>query len=371
MRRLLPTLLLAGLLGVPLAASEARYTGRALEVTYSGPVLIDNSQYRYTGPDRLSFSTADHLQKNYPHLLPLRPAIDTWGSRLGIHPRVLSAVVSDYFTGIQIVGDRADFDAVVQVASALAAAFADQWSDPLAASRAAMATADALFFQLRPADELAMRLPHRTTQTPAAPALFGYFQPPWEIGETWAGGGAHSGSHQSLDFWGRYVPWGGDTSPYWVAAMQTGTARVWSSCGMTIVHPNGWVTDYYHLDHIQVADGASVQRNQRIANYADNEAQAICSGGWSSGPHVHMSVSYDGSGVSVDSSNVDFTAFSHHEGVGDYDSNCNRSWYNHYTEGKICPNYDRLLNNAPSADPPLFFGDFETGNTVFWSLAIP
>ena len=153
--------------------------------------------------------------------------------------------------------------------------------------------------------------------------------------------------------------------------MQSGTARVWSSCGMAVIHPNGWVTDYYHLDNIQVADRASVQRNQRIANYADNEPQAICSGGWSSGPHVHMSVSYNGSGVAVDSANLDFTAFSHHEGVGDYDTNCTRSWYNHYTEGKICPNYDQLLNNAPSTDPPLFRDDFETGSTVIWSSTVP
>mgnify|MGYP001588050244 CR=1 FL=1 len=371
MRRLLQTLLLAGLLGAPLGASEARYFGRPLAVTYDGPILIDNSQYHYTGADRLSFSTADHLQKSYPHLVPLRPAIDTWSSRLGIHPRVLSAVLNNYFVGMDVVGDRVEFDAVVQVASAMATVYADQESDPLAASRAAMATADALFFELRPAPELAMRLSYRTAQAPAAPILYGYFQPPWEIGETWAGGGAHSGAHQSLDFWAGWTPWGGDTSPYWVAAMQSGTARVWSSCGMTIVHPNGWVTDYYHLDNIQVTDGSFVERNDRIANYADNEAQATCSGGWSSGPHVHMSISYEGSGVSVHSSNVDFTAFSHNEGVGDYDSNCNTSWYNHYTEGKVCPNRRQLLNNAPAADPPLFRGDFETGDTVFWSWRVP
>ena len=45
---------------------------------------------------------------------------------------------------------------------------------------------------------------------------------------------------------------------------------------MPIVYPNGWVTDYYHLDHIQVTDGSYVERSDRIANYADNEGQATC-----------------------------------------------------------------------------------------------
>ena len=370
MKALSLTLLLAGLFGAALAASEARYAGRPLEVTYEGPILIHNSQFGYTGQDRLSFSTEDHLQRNYPRLLPLRPAIDTWSSRFGVHPQVLSALVDDYFVGMEIIGDQEDFDTVVQIASALATAYAQQAPDHLTASRAAKATADALFFELRPRAGLTVDRATRNAEAVAAPKLFGYFQPPWEIGETWAGGGAHSSAHNSLDFWGRWVPWGGDTSPYWVAAMQSGIARVWSSCGMAIIHPNGWVTDYYHLDNIQVTDRTAVERNARIANYADNEPQAICSGGWSSGPHVHMSVRYDSTGVSVDESNLDFTAFSHNEGVGDYDSNCNTSWYNHYSVGKVCPNHDQLLNDAPSP-LPMFTDGFETGNTTAWSTELP
>ena len=85
-RRLFPLLLLGWLFGAPAIASEARYTGRVLETDYAGPILIDNSQFRYTGPDRLSFSLADHLAKKYPELGPLRPAIDTWASRLASSP---------------------------------------------------------------------------------------------------------------------------------------------------------------------------------------------------------------------------------------------------------------------------------------------
>lgn len=368
MRRPLTILIFAWITGIPLAASDAHYAGPSLEATYEGPILIHDSQYRYTGPDRLSFSTTDLLSETHPELLPLRPAIDSWASRLGIHPRVLSAMVSGYFADTFVRGDRMDRDAVAQIAGALDAVYSHQRPHALAASRAAEAVADALGFELLIPTALAT--PRQLSFEPeSAPPLFGYFQPPWEIGDTWSGGGAHGSSHNSLDFWGDWVPWGGDTTPYWVSAMQEGVARVWSSCSVSVIHPNGWVTGYYHLDHVQIADFAVVQRNDRLANYADNEAQAICDGGWSSGPHVHMSMKYDGNPVSVDESNVDFTAFSHHAGQGDYDTNCSRSWYNHFTAGTVCPNWDALLNNA-AAPGPLFVDDFESGNTSSWSATV-
>ena len=364
MRSLLSVSVLVFAVSSPSPGSDHRYVGPELIVQYDGPVVIDNSQYRYTGDDMLTFSTADLLASTYPNLLPLRPAIDSWASRLAIHPRVLSAVVDGYFADTMVRGDRFDKDAVVQVATALDEVITQQMTNVLAASRAARATADALGFELQVPGVLALR-----RQIPAAPAggppLFGYFQPPWESGDTWAGGGAHSSSHSALDFWGRWVPWGGDTTPYWVSAMQEGVARVWSTCSVSVIHPNGWVTGYYHLDRVQVDDFASVQRNDRLSNYADNEDQATCNGGFSTGPHVHMSIKYNGSPVSVDESNVDFTAFSHHEGVGDYDTNCDRSWYNHYNEGTVCPNQDRLLNDVP--DPITIFSDgFEAGTTSSW-----
>ena len=83
-----------------------------------------------------------------------------------------------------------------------------------------------------------------------------------------------------------------------------------------------------------------------------------------------MSTSYQGSGIAVDSANVDFTAFSQNAGPGDYNTNCNESWYNHYSEGKICPNYDQLLNNASTA-LPAFADGFEIGNTSALSSVKP
>ena len=152
--------------------------------------------------------------------------------------------------------------------------------------------------------------------------------------------------------------------------MQSGTLRVWSSCSASVVHDNGWVTGYYHLENIQLPDFAAVERNDALANYADDEAQATCSGGWSSGPHVHMSLKYNGSSTTVDEDNVDFTVFSHHAGRGDYNTNCNESWYDHDSVGLVCPNYDQLLNDT-TMPTGLFADGFESGNSTAWSSTSP
>ncbi|MEO1084908.1 MAG: hypothetical protein AAFY88_11755, partial [Acidobacteriota bacterium] len=57
-------------------ASENSYHGPALRAHYEGPLLVDNSQLRYTGQDRLTFFAEDYLREHLPHLLPLRTAID-------------------------------------------------------------------------------------------------------------------------------------------------------------------------------------------------------------------------------------------------------------------------------------------------------
>lgn len=367
---LLLTALLTWLV-LPVSASENPYDGPALKAVDDGSILVDNSRYRYTAQDRLEFFTEPFLQQEMPELLPLRPAIDTWASRHNVHPKVLSWVVRDYFVGRQVIGDRSELDEVARLAAALDTVFQQQDGHPLAASRAVQAVANALAFELRLPQELAIAR-QSVRSLGGNPTLFGYFQPPWQIGETWAGGGAHgdtgSGLQNALDFIGEFVSWGTDTSAWWVAAMQSGTARVWSSCGMSVIHEDGWVTDYYHLDNIQVTDLQSVDRDTRLSNYADNLAQATCTGGSSTGPHVHMSVSWNGSRVLVDESEIDFTAFSHHVGNGQYDANCNTSWYTHFTNGQVCPFFIQLLNNSPSPANVIFTDGFESGDISAWSL---
>lgn len=373
MKRIGFVVLSVAIVALPGWASDAVYRGPHLVVDYDGPIVVDNSRFLYTSPDRLSFRTADYLTANHPQLLPLTAAIDSWASRLSVHPRLLTELVAASPVGRAPTGARWEADAVAEIAAAVTEVFFADPDDPLAASKAVVAATSALGLPLDlPADLATARaLPAAQRQT--APTLFGVLQPPWEIGDTWAGGGAHgstgSGTQNALDFWGEYRPWGQDVSQWWVAATDRGTVRVWSSCGMAIIHANGWVTDLYHLDAIQVTDMQPVERNTRLAHYANTEAQALCAGGSSTGPHVHMAITYNGQRVLVDQSQIDFTAFSHHVGVGQYDFNCATSWYDHSTSGKVCPSYDQLLNNA-SPPTELFLDDFESGGTSGWSTTV-
>lgn len=360
-----------GLVASGLGASETVYAGPALQLDYRGPVLVDNSQFRYPPSEKLAFRSTDYLAQEAPHLMALRPALDTWAARLGVHPRVLIAVTEAMFGSAYAAGTRAEFDRVAELASALATAFERAEKGPLAASQAVRAVAGAFALPLVLPTELAAPRPSAKIVRGSGPPLFGYFQPPWEIGDTWAGGGAHgdtgSGLQNALDFWGEFRNWGQDVSQWPVAATQAGTVRVWSSCGMSIIHGNGWETGLYHLDNIQVADFQTVNRNTQLANYADNLAQATCAGGSSTGPHVHMAISFEGERVLIDEVNVDFTAWSHHVGVGQYDTDCSRSYYSHQTLGTICPNFDQLRNDAPDPGGLLFADGFESGNTSAWS----
>ena len=355
--------------GLPVDASEVVYRGPALVTDYMGPVLVDNSWLRYPASEKLSFRTLDYLNQYEPSLLPLRPTIDSWAARLGIHPRVIATMAAAYFQDRAVVGDTIDKNAIKDLAAGLAEVFWTTNDDPLAASRAVDAVDTAFDLELTFPEDWGEARPDSSSRG-VPPTLFGYFQPPWERGDTWAGGGAHgdtgTGPQNALDHWGEFRTWGQSTSQWWVAAMQAGTVRVWSSCSLTVIHPGGWETSLYHLDNIQVADFAEVARDTRLANYADNEAQALCGGGFSSGPHVHMAVYHDGNRVLVDEANLDFTAYSFKIGMGQYDTDCSRSYYTHHSLGTVCPNVDSLLNDAPEFDGLIFVDGFESGNTSQW-----
>ncbi len=355
-------------------ASELRYRGPELVASYEGPVVVANSQAAYTSRDKLTFFTAAYLEQRAPNLLELRPAIDSWAARVGLHPRILASLVQGVFAGTSPIPSRDNFDIVADLAVGFAEILeqerAQAGAPVLAASRAYEAVRSAYGIRdLAPFEYAQERQVVRMAG--GGPPLFGYFQPPWEIGDTWAGGGAHgdtgTGTRNALDFWGAFRNWGEDLSAWWVAAAQSGTARVWSSCSMTVIHPNGWETSYYHLDNIQVTDMQQVGRNHRLSNYANTEAQALCNGGSSTGPHVHVALRFDGQRVEVDETQVDFTSFSHHVGVGQYDSDCSRSYYTRAAGGTVCPFWDQLLNDAPSAADQLFADGFESGSASAWS----
>ena len=231
-------LILLFFLSVSCLASNLNYHGPKLDLSYSGSVIVDNSQFEYTTFDKLTFNTNQYLTDNLPNLLPLREAIDTWAVIHSVHPRLLSEILNDYFKGHNLDYNYNDIQIVFQLSAGLKKAKFDIGTDSLAASRAVEAIAKSyrfkldlpLFFsQKRIVDDF-------TGKGSSGPPLFSYFQPPWDRGELWAGTGVHSDSsdnnapRNSLDLWRDFVDWGADTSAYWVRASQQGTVRVWASC---------------------------------------------------------------------------------------------------------------------------------------------
>lgn len=128
------------------------------------------------------------------------------------------------------------------------------------------------------------------------------FQLPWEQGKAWYPyDGLDNGLKRSstsphnynmggaLDFAPRAkMTVGEDTSNDWVTAAAAGTVYQVGSCFVKIDHGNGWTTEYWHLDNIQVTTGTKVSRNQRLAIIHNNKTQQVCIGNEYPGPHLHF-----------------------------------------------------------------------------------
>ena len=128
------------------------------------------------------------------------------------------------------------------------------------------------------------------------------FQLPWTQGEAWISmDGFDNGSRRlptsphnykmggAVDFTpNRNVYIGMDTSNFWVRAAAAGTVFETSSCHIKIDHGNGWTTEYWHLDNLQVKKGDLVYRNQRLGIIANSKYQKVCVGNEYPGPHLHF-----------------------------------------------------------------------------------
>ncbi len=90
-----------------------------------------------------------------------------------------------------------------------------------------------------------------------------------------------------------------------------------------MVHSDGWSTSYYHLENIQIQDGATVTPGQRIANPANDIDQALCQGGSSTGPHVHWTLRRNGSRNTLDGVRLSGYRITS-QGTSNYDDNCSR-----------------------------------------------
>ena len=129
----------------------------------------------------------------------------------------------------------------------------------------------------------------------------------WKFGgvhDTTGGGGVGSpyNDASSMDFYPIGSAWGIDTSNMWVVAAASGIPTKYSACGFKVSHSGavnvGWETTYYHLENIQNFSG-SINQNDKIGVIANTEAEATCTGGAASGPHVHFSLKYNGAYVAI------------------------------------------------------------------------
>lgn len=128
------------------------------------------------------------------------------------------------------------------------------------------------------------------------------FQLPWEQGKAWVSyDGLDNGWRRpstsphnynmggAIDFAPRVkMTVGEDTSNDWVTAAAAGTVTQVGSCFIKIDHGNGWLTEYWHLDNIQVTTGSKVSRNQKLAVIHNNKTQQVCIGNEHPGPHLHF-----------------------------------------------------------------------------------
>ena len=71
-----------------------------------------------------------------------------------------------------------------------------------------------------------------------------------------------------------------------------------------------------------VSNGATVVTGQRLADYADTQAQALCQGGSSTGPHTHVTLLAGGAQVAIDQSEFSGWRINATNVTRDYDSNC-------------------------------------------------
>lgn len=143
----------------------------------------------------------------------------------------------------------------------------------------------------------------------------------WQFNGVHTNNGLNDGSAMSaIDLAGNWAQfWSQDVSEFKVAAAHDGVATVFSQCFVLITHDSGWMTGYYHLNNITVANGQQVRAGQIIAEYANTPAVALCNGGHSDRPHLHFSLRFNGTHMPLHD-NV-FSGYRVNSGAFDYDIN--------------------------------------------------
>ena len=156
---------------------------------------------------------------------------------------------------------------------------------------------------------------------------------PWPTGESWQVGGTHGDGNvwSALDikdgkgrcWWNSWNGYGCTESTPMLLAMHSGKVSGVTQCNLRITHSSGWGTNYYHMDDIKVRNGDDVMAGQEIGRYAGKYDVALCNGGRSTGPHLHL----DFIGKSGRHENLDGMLISGYKikaGTKAYDDDCTR-----------------------------------------------
>jgi len=304
----------------------AARAGPGLSAPNFPPVLMDA---RFSGFDAIA-----HVRQAHPELADRAEAISHWAGYYSVNPVLLARVARER--------PVRDDDDVAELARSLAALGARRMDAGRVAPTLDAASARALGEALSLSGETADRIVADTQAemataglsrpqaifADAPPVLDLPFAPPqaWQFNgvHTWTG--SNDGSPMSsLDFVSSWSQgWGDDTSGDRVAAAHDGEVTVLSSCFVQVQHPGGWGTRYYHLDNVAVSTGQHIKAGDLLASYAGNETQALCSGGHSSGPHLHFALLRDGQYASL--ANMALSGYVVHPGSSSYDTNRDRMW---------------------------------------------
>lgn len=332
--------------------SPAGYLNRSplmVEGDQPSPVLSDGEFV--WGPNAEGFSVAEALSDRESPLAPFSDDLALWASYTSVNPRVLLTVleVQDRL----ISEPHPDWAAeeiktrISQTALSLAKAYYQHMysvgvrSGNGSKAAAVVETADGGVLQVDPripsgsyavAAVLGQRLSVADLQSALSsnarmsfPRVYGALFPesdplstsndvsaltvpptsllqlPFPQGAVWTFGGPHSWNgdntppFSSMDF---FLRGGTCAAPpfYYATASAAGSSQRPSnySCWLEINHGGGWKTSYYHLRYTYT--GSSIDRNGVVGSIACE----TCAGGWASGPHVHWSLKYNGSYVSLE-----------------------------------------------------------------------
>lgn len=372
---------------IAIACGPAAHAASPAAPAGSAPVTV--SDLIYTPEEMFGFDIERYLAKRAPHLLGHSEAISHWAGYSSISPKVLIALMeqqSGVITRNRMRDNamtrpfgklslRSGFDQQVEdVAEQLRVIVYSQRDAELASkaqgktavvhnplrtlyqnagetpSSAALlghaqfaATYGALFNETW-GDETKPSIVARDVVALAGPAS-GFLRLPYPVQASWHVGGAHtntgSGNYpmSSLDM-SLGGGWGSNQNGVRVSSSASGTFKRHSSCFAEIVHSGGWSTTYYHMMNLQYATNAVVGQSIFIGNPANTQAQALCNGGSSTGPHQHWSLKYNGS--HYDLNQVTVSGYLITSTGTSYDTNCNR-FYLVKAGQKYCSGY--IVNN--------------------------